>query len=155
MATHSLVLTLEIAFIATLINIPLSFMSSIVITRSKHKSLKFVTDIIISLPLVLPPVVLGYFLLIIFSPAGFVGQILEEIGIEIVFNKFAAILACALVSFPLMARSFIIALESVDRDLEKVARSLGSNNIKMFFTITLREREGEQNSESETILLRE
>ena len=139
MVTQSLVLTLEIAFIATLINIPLSFMSSIVITRSKHKSLKFVTDIIISLPLVLPPVVLGYFLLIIFSPAGFVGQILEEIGIEIVFTKFAAILACALVSFPLMARSFIIALESVDRDLEKVARSLGSSNIKMFFTITLRE----------------
>ena len=139
MVTQSLVLTLEIAFIATLINIPLSFVSSVVITRSKHKSLKFVTDIIISLPLVLPPVVLGYFLLIIFSPAGFVGQILEGMGIEIVFTKFAAILACALVAFPLMARSFIIALESVDRDLEKVARSLGSSNIKMFFTITLRE----------------
>lgn len=139
MVIQSLILTLEIAIIATLINIPLAFISSIIVTRTEIKSLKFIVDVFISLPLVLPPVVLGYFLLIIFSPAGYLGQILTNLGVEVVFTKFAAILACSLVSFPLMARAIIIAFDSVDKDLEKIARSLGSNKLKMFFTITLRE----------------
>ena len=139
MVIESLILTLEIAIIATFINIPVSFLCAVIATRSNNETAKFLIDIIVSLPLVLPPVVLGYFLLITFSPSGLIGEILDALGFEIVFTKFAAVLACALVSFPLMSRAFIISIQSVNKDLEKIARSLGSSNINTFITITIRE----------------
>ena len=140
MVIEALILTIQISIYATLLNIPLAILFSLIITRYKSRSINLILDVLISLPLVLPPVLSGYFLLIIFSPSGFVGAFLNNVlGIELVFTKMAAVLACAVVSFPLMARAVIIAFDSVNRDLEKIARSLGAGYIRMFFSITLRE----------------
>jgi len=137
---ESLILTIQVSIYATLLNIPLAILFGLIITRYKSKSINLTLDVLISLPLVLPPVLSGYFLLVIFSPIGFAGAFLDRVlGVEIVFTKMAAVLACSIVSFPLMARAVIIAFDSVNRDLEKIARSLGAGYIRMFFTVTLRE----------------
>ena len=125
MVTEALILTIQVSIYATLLNIPFAILFGLILTRYKSKSINLTLDVLISLPLVLPPVLSGYFLLIIFSPAGFVGAFLDNVlGIEIVFTKMAAVLACSVVSFPLMARAVIIAFDSVNRDLEKIEKKM-------------------------------
>ncbi len=98
---------------------------------------KAIVDGICHLPLVLPPVVTGYLLLILFSRRGPVGSVLEEWGIRLAFDWKGAVLASAIVGFPLMLRSIRLAVESVDPRLESAARTLGSGPFRAFCEVTL------------------
>ena len=95
-------------------------------------------NVLVHIPLILPPVVTGYFLLILFSRTGLIGRFLDTyFGITVAFNWFGAVLAAAIMSFPLMVRAFRLGFESVDPKLEVAAYSLGANRFMIFLTITL------------------
>jgi molybdate transport system permease protein len=92
----------------------------------------------VHLPLVLPPVVVGYVLLVLFGTHGFLGSWLQRaFGIQLIFTRNGAALATAVMAFPLMVRAMRISLENVDRGLEDAARTLGARALDRFATITL------------------
>lgn len=91
----------------------------------------------LTLPLVLPPSVVGFFLLYLFGKNGPLGIFLERyFHFQVVFSLTGAVIAAAVVSFPLMYQSLKAAIESVDKNLEKTARTLGAGELKIFFTVT-------------------
>jgi len=93
---------------------------------------------LVLLPLVLPPVVTGYVLLLLFGRQGPIGRFLDEqLGIVIAFRWTGAALACAVMGFPLMVRAIQLSVEAVDRRLEQAASTLGANPLFVFFTVTL------------------
>jgi len=95
-------------------------------------------DAFVHLPLVLPPVVVGYLLLVLLGTQGPIGRLLDEqFGVRLVFTTLGAAVATAVMSFPLMVRSMRIALENVDRGLEDAARTLGAGAWDRFLSITL------------------
>ncbi len=95
-------------------------------------------DALVHLPLVMPPVVTGYLLLILLGRRGWIGRLLhDKIGLDIAFTWKAAMLAAAVMGFPLLVRSVRLAMELVDRKLEQAARTLGSSPWRVFLTITL------------------
>jgi len=95
-------------------------------------------NVLVHIPLILPPVVTGYFLLILFSRTGLIGRFLDTyFGITVAFHWFGAVLAASIMSFPLMVRAFRLGFESVDPKLEVAAHSLGANRFMIFLTITL------------------
>lgn len=99
---------------------------------------KSIVDGIIHLPLVLPPVVIGYLLLILLGRRGVIGAWLYEyLGITIAFTWKGAAVAAGIMAFPLMVRAIRISIENVDRGLEQAAHTLGAGPIRVFFTITL------------------
>ena len=98
---------------------------------------KDVLEAFITLPLVLPPSVIGYGLLIMIGKNGFMGQYLSSIGINLIFTWWAVVMASTVVAFPLMYQAAKAAFISVDLNCEKVARTLGAGELRIFFTITL------------------
>lgn len=98
---------------------------------------KDAVEAVITLPMVLPPSVIGYGLLMIIGKNGLLGYILIDHGLNIIFTWYAAVLASAVVSFPLMYQSAKAAFQSVNVNFEKAARTLGASEVKIFFTITL------------------
>lgn len=132
-----ILLTLQIAVVATVINLPIAIgLSWLIVKRRVWGS--FLLDVLVSLPLALPPVVSGYFLLLLLGRQGPVGALIRDtLGVDIVFTWVAAALASAVVSFPLMARGVMTAIEGVDERLERSARSLGAGALRVAFTITL------------------
>ena len=132
-----ILLTLQIAVVATVINLPIAIGLSWLIVKRRVRG-SFLLDVLVSLPLALPPVVSGYFLLLLLGREGPVGSLIRDIlGVDIVFTWVAAALASAVVSFPLMARGVMTAIEGVDERLERSARSLGAGALRVAFTITL------------------
>lgn len=99
---------------------------------------KDVVESIITLPLVLPPSVVGFILLVVFGKNGPIGKLLEHwFHTRVIFTLVAAVIAASVVAFPLMYQSVKAAIESIDKNLEKAARTLGAGELKVFFTITL------------------
>ena len=96
-----------------------------------------VIDALVTLPLVLPPVVIGFGLLMVFSPGYAFGAWLEAHGIRIIFSYWAAVIASSVIAFPLFYQTLRSALEAVDHDMEDVARTLGASEWKIFRTISL------------------
>ena len=95
-------------------------------------------NVIVHIPLILPPVVTGYFLLLLFNRTGMIGRFLDTyFGVTVAFHWFGAVLAAAIMSFPLMVRAIRLGFESVDSKLEVAAYSLGANKFIIFLTITL------------------
>ena len=132
-----ILLTLQIAVVATVINLPIAIGLSWLIVKRRVRG-SFLLDVLVSLPLALPPVVSGYFLLLLLGREGPLGSLIRDIlGVDIVFTWVAAALASAVVSFPLMARGVMTAIEGVDERLERSARSLGAGALRVAFTITL------------------
>ena len=132
-----ILLTLQIAVVATVINLPIAIGLSWLIVKRRVRG-SFLLDVLVSLPLALPPVVSGYFLLLLLGRGGPIGSLIRDIlGVDIVFTWVAAALASAVVSFPLMARGVMTAIEGVDERLERSARSLGAGALRVAFTITL------------------
>ena len=130
-------LSFKVAIIATLIIVPVGTYLGWLFSR-KHFWGKSLIDGFVNIPLVLPPVVTGYFLLIILGPSGFIGRLLNLwFGINIAFTWKAAVLASAVVSFPLLVRAVRVAIDSVDIKLEEAARMLHAREWKIFFRITL------------------
>ena len=132
-----ILLSIQVAAVATLINIPIAVYIGWVIGRRNIRG-KLILETVISLPLALPPVVTGYFLLILVGRESAIGQISQFLfGNDIVFTWVASAIAASVVSFPLMVRAIIVAMQGVDTTLERSARSLGAGPIRTFLQITL------------------
>lgn len=128
--------TIQMALVATAINIPLALGAAVAAGRMPARW-RSVFDAVISLPLVLPPTAVGFLLLELLSRYGFVGRLLEAAGIRVLFTPKAVVIATAVMSFPLMARAFRIALGSSQRRLTDMARTLGASPSSAFFRVAL------------------
>src|SRR5688572_30016764 len=134
---HALWLSVSIATRAVLINLPFAILVAWLLTRARFAG-RTMFDAFVHLPLVLPPVVVGYLLLLLFGIRGPVGGWLHDtFGIQLAFSGAGAALATAVMSFPLVVRSIRIALEAVDPGLEDAARTLGAGPWDRFFSVTL------------------
>ena len=133
----AILISVQVALVATLINLPVALLLSWLVVKKKIRG-AFLLDILASLPLAVPPVVVGYMLLLMFGRNGPLGRILEAaLGWELVFTWFAAALAAAIISFPLTARAIMVAMQGVDDRIERSARSLGAGPLRVVVTITL------------------
>ena len=134
---EALHLSLSVATRSVVLSLPVAIVLAWVLTRRRFPGHSLL-DALVHLPLVLPPVVVGYLLLILFGNRGLVGAWLQRTaGIELIFTRNGAALATAVMSFPLMVRAMRLSLESVDRGLEDAARTLGAGALDRFATITL------------------
>ena len=130
-------LTVKISVLATALNIPIALLIGWAVGRKEFRG-KFLLELIVSLPLALPPVVLGYTLLLLVGREGPIRRLSTVLfGTDVVFTWVAATLAAAVVSLPLMARATIVSMSSVDETLERSARSLGAGPFRTFLTITV------------------
>jgi len=135
--SEALHLSLSVATRSVLLSLPVAILTAWILTRRQFLG-RTVFDALVHLPLVLPPVMVGYLLLLLFGTRGPIGAWLERaFGLELIFTRNGAALATAVMSFPLMVRSMRISLENVDRGLEDAARTLGAGAIDRFATITL------------------
>ncbi len=133
----AVVLSLRIAVVATACALPVGVAIGWLLARRNFWG-KTVLDGLVFLPLVLPPVVTGYLLLISFGRRGPVGQFLDEyFGIVLSFRWTGAALSCGVMGFPLMVRPIRLAFEAIDRRLEDAASTLGANAMLVFITVTL------------------
>ena len=130
-------LSLRIAIVATAFALPLGIAVGWLLARINFLG-KSLLDGLVHLPLVLPPVVTGYLLLISFGRKGPIGAFLNEhFGIVFAFRWTGAALACGVMGFPLLVRPIRLAIEAIDRRLEDAAATLGANPILVFVTVTL------------------
>lgn len=130
-------LSLKVAFWATFWSLPFALATAFVLARLDFPG-KSLFDGLVYLPLVLPKVVVGYLLLITLGARGYLGQYLAEwFNIRLIFTTAGAVVAAAVISFPLTVNAIRLALEAVDRGLETAARTLGASRLDVFFTITL------------------
>ena len=133
----ALQLSLLVASSATILNVIPAIISALIITKTKLPG-KIILDIIISLPLAIPPVAIGFFLLQILGNKSPLSDFLKiTLGIDIIFTWQAAAIAAAITSFPLMVRTIIVSMNSIEEKLESCARTLGANKIKVMLTITI------------------
>lgn len=134
---QAVLLSLKVSSIAVLFSLPFGILCAWVLVRCTFPG-KSLFDSLIHLPLVLPPVVVGYLLLVAMGRRGFIGQWLYDwFGLTFAFSWRGAVLAAGVMSFPLMVRAIRLALEAVDLKLEQAARTLGAGRWRVFFTITL------------------
>lgn len=130
-------LSLQVALVGVLASLPLGIALGWLLARKRFWG-KAILETLVNLPLVVPPVVTGYLLLVTFGRRGLVGRYLEDWwGVRLVFDWKGAALAAAVVSFPLMVRAIRIAFASVDRRLEQAARTLGAGPLDAFLTVSL------------------
>ncbi len=129
-------LSLRIALVATIVALPFGIAIAWLLARKDFWG-KSLLDGVVHLPLVLPPVVTGYLLLITFGRKGAVGGLLADIGIVFSFRWTGAALACGVMAFPLLVRAIRLSFEAIDRRLEDAASTLGANGLWAFFTVTL------------------
>lgn len=131
-----LLLSLKVAGLATLLNLVLGVAAAYGLSRWRSPLRDFI-DSILTLPLVLPPTVLGYYLLVLFGRRGTFGAWLEGMGIQLVFTWQGAVLASTVVAFPLVLKAARAAFESVDHQLEDAARVMGVSEAGVFFRVSL------------------
>ena len=130
-------LSLRVAALATAASLPVGVAVAYVLARGRFLGRPLLNALVL-LPLVLPPVVTGYVLLLLFGKQGPLGRVLaEHFGIVLAFRWTGAALACAVMGFPLMVRAIQLSLEAVDRRLEQAAGTLGANRAFVFLTVTL------------------
>jgi len=130
-------LSLKVATVATLVGLPFGIGVALALARGRFWGQSLLNGLVL-LPLILPPVVTGYILLIVFGQRGPVGSWLADyFGIVFSFRWTGAALACGIMGFPLMVRAIRLAIESVDARLEEAAGTLGANRAWVFATVTL------------------
>lgn len=129
-------LSIEVASIALVNIVIVGLCLSYVLKRYSFRG-KALVDSIVTLPLVLPPVVVGFALLVIFTPGNAFGAWLEAHNLGVVFSKAGAVLASSIIGFPLFYQTVRAALGSVDATMEDVARTLGASELRIFFTISI------------------
>ncbi len=132
-----IVLSVRVAFIAVFASSPLGLGVAYVLARYK-KPFVLLLDNLVQIPLVIPPIVTGYVLLIVLGPEGPVGELLEKFfGIEIAFTWLGAVVAAGIVSFPLLTQSIRVALEQIDPEWEEACYVYGGNRWAVFRFVTL------------------
>jgi molybdate transport system permease protein len=130
-------LTLRVALRAVALGLPLALLVALILARGRFPG-RFLLNAAVHLPLMLPPVVTGWLLLLLFGLHGPVGAWLwQHLHVRLVFTEAGAALACGVMVFPLMVRAVRLSLEAVDPHLEQAARTLGAHFINRFVTITL------------------
>lgn len=132
----ALYLSAKVALCATALSLPFAIAMAWLLARYDFK-LKVLLEACLQLPMVLPPVVLGYLLLVLFGNHGWIGQYLTILGLELAFNWKGAVLASIIVGFPLMVQPIRLAFQLSDRHLEEVAQTLGANFRQIFIKIYL------------------
>jgi len=133
----AILLSLNISLVATFISLPLGFTVAYLMTFKRFKG-KVALDVLVNLPLTLPPVVIGYLLLLMLGQNGWLGKwVLQPLGIKLIFTWKAAVIATAVVGFPLMVRSIRTNMEMIDRRLIQVSRTLGASRFDGIFTIII------------------
>lgn len=134
---RAVALSLRVSFWATVVSLPLGVLVAYALARWRFPG-RQVLNGLVHLPLILPPVVTGYLLLVTFGRKGFVGQYLDQwFGIVFAFRWTGAALAAAVMAFPLMVRAIRLAIEAVDPRLEQAAGTLGASRPWVFLTVTL------------------
>lgn len=130
-------LTLLVGGTSVAATLPLAFALALLLARGRFPG-KLLVDGLVHLPLVVPPVVTGWVLLLAFAPAGPIGRVLEEwFGTTVLFRWTGAAIAAGVMALPLMVRAIRLSLEAVDRRLEQAARTLGAGPARAFATVTL------------------
>ena len=129
-------LSLKVAGWATALNLVFGVAAGYGLARWRSGA-RDVVDSLLTLPLVMPPTVLGYYLLVLLGRRGVIGRWLDSIGIQLVFTWQGAVVASMLVAFPLVLKSARAAFESIDPQLERAARTLGISETAIFFRVTL------------------
>ncbi len=132
----ALVLSLKVATVAVIAALPLALWVAWLLARREFRGKAWLSALV-HLPLVLPPVVTGYLLLLTFGRSGALGGALESLGIVLAFRWTGAALAAAIMGFPLMVRAMRLAFEAVDPRLEEAAATLGAGRGAVFFLVTL------------------
>jgi molybdate transport system permease protein len=136
-ATSALALSLRVACLATLLNAVFGIPLAYVLARRRFRGQTLV-DLLVTLPLVLPPTVTGYYLIVLLGRRGWLGSPLyAATGWTVAFTWYAAVIAATVMALPLLVRTARAAIESVDRDLEKAARTLGRSEWRVALEITL------------------
>jgi molybdate transport system permease protein len=129
-------LSLQIATVATLVSLPFGIATALLLARGRFPG-KSLIDGLVHLPLVLPPVVTGFALLLLFGRRGPIGALLADMGIVLAFRWTGAVLAAAVMAFPLMVRAMRLSIEAIDPRLEAAAGTLGANRAWTFLLVTL------------------
>jgi len=133
----AILLSIKVATVATLVATPFGIALAWLLARRDFWG-KSLLDAAVHLPLVLPPVVTGYLLLLAFGRRGPIGEFLADyFGIVLAFRWTGAVLSCGVMSFPLLVRPMRLSIEAVDRRLEQAAETLGAAPWRVFFTVTL------------------
>lgn len=132
----ALYLSVKVALFATVFSLPFAVALGWYLARYEFR-LKFLVEAVLQLPMVLPPVVLGYLLLVLFGNQGFIGQYLNALGIQLAFNWKGAVLASMIVAFPLMVQPIRLSFQLMNQQLEQIAGSLGASPRKVFLSINL------------------
>ncbi len=133
---QAVALSVRVSFWATVLSLPLGIWVAHLLARGNFWG-KQVLNGLVHLPLILPPVVTGYVLLLTFGRKGFVGQYLDMVGIVLAFKWTGAVLAAAVMAFPLMVRAIRLSIEAVDQKLEEAASTLGAAPRRVFVSVTL------------------
>lgn len=133
---EAVALSLRVALTATLLSLPFGIATAYLLARTRFPGHGLVNGLV-HLPLILPPVVTGYLLLVSFGPQAPLGAALEALGFGIAFRWTGAALAAAIMAFPLMVRAIRLSLEAVDPKLEEAASTLGASRLRVFVTISL------------------
>ena len=132
----ALYLSAKVALFATIISLPFAIALAWVLARYEFR-LKFLVEAVLQMPMVLPPVVLGYLLLVLFGQQGWIGRYLNQLGIQVAFNWKGAVLASIIVAFPLMVQPIRLSFQLINQHLEQVAATLGANPLRVFCSISL------------------
>lgn len=130
----AIVLSLKIAFFAMLVSLPFGFAAAWLLVFSRMRG-RVLFEVIINLPLTLPPVVIGYLLLLFFGRHGWGGMLLGWLDMPVVFTWKAAVIASSVVGFPLLVRSIRIAMEAIDVRLIAVSRTLGASAVDTLVSV--------------------
>lgn len=133
---QAIFLSTKVAAAATAVSLPFGIACACLMSFATFRG-KLLLEVLLNLPLTLPPVVIGYLLLLLLGKNGWLGSILEPLGVRIVFTWKAAVLASAVVGFPLLVRSIRLSMEHLDKSLIHAARSLGAGHSDTFFSIIL------------------
>ncbi|HGG03947.1 MAG TPA: molybdate ABC transporter permease subunit [Aliiroseovarius sp.] len=133
---QAVALSLKVSFWATLLTLPLGIWVAHILARKQFRG-KHIVNTLVHLPLILPPVVTGYLLLLVFGTQGPVGGVLHDFGITLAFRWTGAVLAAGIMAFPLMVRAIRLSIEAVDPRLTDAAATLGASRLWVFATITL------------------
>ena len=133
---QAVALSLRVALVATLASLPLGLFTAYALARWRFPGREIVNGLV-HLPLILPPVVTGYLLLLTLGPTAPLGSLLEGLGLGVAFHWTGAALAAAVMAFPLMVRAIRLSIEAVDPKLEQAAATLGASRMRVYFTVTL------------------
>lgn len=137
MEWQALTLSLGVAMRSVTFSLPVAILVAWLLTRARFPG-RALLDAFVHLPLVLPPVAVGYLLLVVFGNHGWIGAWLhQQFGVQLVFSRAGAALATSVMSFPLMVRAIRVSFEHLDGGLEEAARSLGAGPVDRLFSITL------------------